>query len=143
MGLVAQATEFNEIKVVSFESTSPVIGNPRSFLKVTFETLDDLQDTDWIQITLPKWNQESNFPLPMITYNRDELKCTGVSENAKSTFDCFLKRDKLSDTLSLRAPLIADTESGAGVIPRDSSISVQVGPITNPLSAAPMTGFEI
>ena len=36
----------------------------------------------------------------MITYDREELKCTGESENAKDTFDCFLKRDTKSDTLS-------------------------------------------
>ena len=55
-GLVAKASEYNEIKIVSFESTSQVIGAPKAFLKVTFETMDDLLDTDWIQITIPKWN---------------------------------------------------------------------------------------
>ena len=54
--MVAKATEYNEIKIVSFESTSQVIGAPKAFLKVTFETMDDLLDTDWIQITIPKWN---------------------------------------------------------------------------------------
>ena len=79
--------------------------------------------------------------MPMITYARDELKCSGESENVKETYDCFLKRGTLSDTLSLRAPLIADSETG--IIARDSTISVLVGPIINPISAAPMTGFQI
>ena len=79
--------------------------------------------------------------MPMITYNRDELTCNGVSINAKEEFDCFLKRESGSDMLSLRAPLIADPVTG--VIARDAEISVLVGPIINPLSAAPVTGFEI
>lgn len=106
---------------------------------MTFVTLDELLDTDWIQITIPKWNLESSFPAPMITYNRDELTCSGVSANAKVEFDCFLKRESGSDMLSLRAPLIANPDTG--VIARDSEISVLVGPITNPLSAAMATGF--
>ena len=56
----------------------------------------------------------------MITYSREDLKCTGESENAKDTYDCFLKRDTQSDTLSLRAPLIADSETG--IIAKDSTI---------------------
>ena len=58
--------------------------------------------------------------MPMITYDREQLKCTGESENVKDTYDCFLKRDTLSDTLSLRAPLIADSETG--IIAKDSTI---------------------
>ena len=77
----------------------------------------------------------------MITYTREDLKCSGVSENAKDSFDCFLKRGTQSDTLSLRAPLIANSETG--FIAKYESISVLVGPIINPLSAAPMTGFKI
>ena len=102
-GLVAKATEFHEIKIVSFESTSQVIGELRAFLRVTFETLDELLDTDWIQITVPKWNQESTFPLPMITTKRDELKCSGVSANAKANkIECFVRPGTASDTLFLR-----------------------------------------
>ena len=76
----------------------------------------------------------------MITYDSALLTCSGVSENTRESFDCFLKRAADIDTLSLRAPLLADEE---GVVAAGSIISVQVGPITNPLSSAPVTGFTI
>ena len=68
-GLVAKATEFHEIRTASFESTSKVVGESRANLIVTFETLDDLESTDYILVTIPKWNTNSNFPQPMITYD--------------------------------------------------------------------------
>ena len=39
------------------------------FLRVTFRSLEDLLDSDWLRLTIPKWNQEAAFPAPLITYD--------------------------------------------------------------------------
>ena len=43
-----QAEEFNEIKTMTFESDSQIVGIGNANLTVTFQTLDDLTDTDWL-----------------------------------------------------------------------------------------------
>ena len=149
-GMVVQAEQAHEIKTVEFSSTNQVVGYQGAFLEVTFVTLDDLLETDWLQVDIPKWNRQARFPFPMITYDPDELTCTGLI-NAKAQVNCFLQRGPLIDIVKLFQPLEKDltpNEDGIevlddGIIPRGSVISVRVGPITNPISQAPVPGFAI
>ena len=89
-GLVAQATEFNEIRTASFESDSQTVGEIGSNLTVTFQTLDELLSTDWLEIRIPKWNQESSYPFPIISYEQDALNCQGLVNTKQGNLDCFL-----------------------------------------------------
>lgn len=127
---------------------------------MTFKTLDTLLDTDWIELTLPKWNQDALFPSPMITYDPDALQCSGIL-NTKEQFQCFLERGTNTDTIKLFRPLqktVADSTTDEtsesvntddvvvadnGKIAVGSDIIFLVGPILNPISTAPMTGFTL
>ena len=89
-GLVAKATEFNDIKTVTFESESQTVGKIDSMLTVTFQTLDNLLDTDWLSVRIPKWNQESRYPFPIVSYDQGALKCSGLVNTKQGDIDCFL-----------------------------------------------------
>lgn len=57
-----------------------------------------------LEVRIPKWNQESFYPLPMITYDTNELVCSGF-ENTQSNISCFLQRGRDFDTIKLLRPL--------------------------------------
>ena len=84
----------------------------------------------------------------MITYDEDELKCSGIS-NTNEEIDCVLQRGFLTDTVILSNALrntegdLEDEEIDRSIIESGSQISFRVGPITNPISAAPVPGFQI
>jgi hypothetical protein len=143
-GLSARATQFNEIKTTQFDSSSPIVGAKQQTLQVSFITLDILLPGDQIELTLPKWNQASRFPDPIINY-REDVVCTGIL-NTKETFDCVLYKGSTKDTIVLPDSLMAEqeTEDGALVgIGVGQTVAFQVSYIINPISTAPVPGFEI
>ena len=84
----------------------------------------------------------------MITYIDEELKCSGIM-NTKETITCEMQRGFMVDTIILYSPLYntvadpEDTEVDRLIIESGSQISFKVGPILNPISAAPVSGFKI
>ena len=99
---------------------------------------------DQIELTLPKWNQASRFPDPIINYRQD-IVCTGIL-NTKETFDCTLYKGSTKDTVVLHDSLVAETvtEDGSLVgIGVGETVAFQVSYIINPISTAPLPGFQI
>lgn len=95
----------------------------------------------------------------MITYDTNELTCSGIL-NTRENIDCFLERGNKYDMVTLFKPLkkkveettstTADGTAAAAtgpivsdVIEADSEISFKIGPIRNPISTAPVIGFEM
>ena len=97
---------------------------------------------DQIELTLPKWNQASRFPDPIINY-REDIVCSGIL-NTKETFDCTLYKGSTKDTVVLHDSLVAETETEDGAlvgIGVGETVAFQVSYIINPISTAPLPGF--
>ncbi len=126
-------------------------------LTVTFQTLDNLLDTDWLSVRIPKWNQESQYPFPIVSYDQGALKCTGLTNTKQGDLECFLIPGREFDIVKLQQPLqktefteneitIAaenQAELATGVIEQGQTVSFKLGPIRNPISTAPISGFEL
>ena len=87
-------------------------------------------------------------PTSWIRSDNNLLQCSGIL-NAKTTFGCQLQRGGQSDKVTLITPLKKTVPPGAGagvdtsVIEAGEWISFQIGPITNPISESPVSGFKL
>ena len=124
---------------------------------MTLRTVSDLIPTDNIEVTLPKWNEQSRYKVPFVR-DATQIYCKGIL-NTKAEIPCEMKYGADSDTVKLISPLtklvpvVTIGEDGEEVttmepvtdfiIESGESISFEFGPITNPISTAPVHGFKI